>query len=146
MIVFSSRMKILQSLYKSNRCILISIDFIIFDNLFCSVDMHMEKYRNKTPEIQRSLGFYYIFSSFCFLFCLCLCSNFRLMREISNKISTSAKSCINDKLKYLAPVTIKSVEIVPFTMKKIIIHNPPFFQFIFILPFPTFKFLNGTPY
>lgn len=68
------------------------------------------------------------------------------MREISNKISTSTKSCINDKLKYLAPVTIKSVEIVPFTMKKIIIHNPPFFQFIFILPFPTFKFLNGTPY
>ncbi len=144
--ICSSRMKILHSLYKSNRCILISIDFIIFDNLFCSVDMHMEKYRNKTPEIQRSLGFYYIFSSFCFLFCLCLCSNFRLMREISNKTSISTKSCVNDKSKYLAPVTIKSVEIVPFTMKKIIIHNPPFFQFIFILPFPTFKLLNGTPY
>jgi hypothetical protein len=30
-------------------------------------------------------------------------------------------------------------------MKKIIIHNPPFFQFIFILPFPTYKFLNVTP-
>jgi len=67
------------------------------------------------------------------------------MREISNKISISMKSCINDKSKYLAPVTIKSVEIVPFTMKKIIIHNPPFFQFIFMLPFPTFIFLNGTP-
>lgn len=67
------------------------------------------------------------------------------MREISNKISISTKICINDKSKYLAPVTIKSVEIVPFTMKKIIIHNPPFFQFIFILPFPTFKFLNETP-
>ncbi len=65
------------------------------------------------------------------------------MREISNKISTSTKSCIYDKLKYLAPVTSKSVEIVPFTMKKIIIHNPPFFQFIFILPFPTFKFLKN---
>lgn len=86
---------------------------------------------NKTPEIQRSLGVPYIFSSFCFLFCLCLYSNFRLMREISNKINISTKSCINDKSKYLAPVTIKSVEIVPFTTKKIITHNPPFFQFIF---------------
>ena len=49
------------------------------------------------------------------------------MREISNKINISTKSCINDKSKYLAPVTIKSVEIVPFTTKKIITHNPPFF-------------------
>ncbi len=40
------------------------------------------------------------------------------MREISNKINISTKSCINDKSKYLAPVTIKSVEIVPFTTKK----------------------------
>lgn len=99
----------------------------------------MEKYQNKTPEIQRFLGFYYIFSSFCFLFCLCLYNNFRLMREISNKTSISTKSCINDKSKYLAPVTINSVEIVPFTMKKIIIHNPPFFQFIFIFPFLRFN-------
>ena len=86
--------------------------------------------RNKTPEIQRSLGLPYIFSSFCFLFFLCLYSNFRLMREITNKVRINTISCINDKSKYLAPVTIKSVEIVPFTTKKIITHNPPFFQFI----------------
>lgn len=64
------------------------------------------------------------------------------MREISNKINISTKSCINDKSKYLAPVTINSVEIVPFTMKKIITHNPPFFPIHFILSFPTFKFLK----
>lgn len=94
---------------------------------------------NTAPEIQRSLGLPYIFSSFCFLFCLCLYSNFRLIREITNKISINTNNCINDKSKYLAPVTIKSVEIVPFTTKKIITHNPPFFQFIFIFPFLRFN-------
>lgn len=36
-------------------------------------------------------------------------------------------SCINDKLKYLVFVMIKSVEIVFFIMKKIIIYNLFFF-------------------